>query len=110
MRRTGRLSSVVISVVALCLVVVSSASAAITSTWAVWGGVTNGFYGYAVSDAGDVNGDGYADIIVGAHGEGKAYVYYGSAGGLSGSPNWTASGTGMFGQAVSTAGDVNGDS
>jgi hypothetical protein len=109
MRRTRRLSSVVISVVALCLVVVSSASAAITSTWAVWGGVTNGFYGYAVSDAGDVNGDGYADIIVGAHGEGKAYVYYGSAGGLSGSPNWTASGTGAFGQAVSTAGDVNGD-
>ncbi len=109
MRRTGRMTSVVISVVALCLVLVSSASAAITSTWAVWGGVTNGYYGYAVSDAGDVNGDGYADIIVGAHGEGKAYVYYGSAGGLSGSPDWTASGTGAFGQAVSAAGDVNGD-
>ena len=44
----------------------------------------------SVATAGDVNGDGYADVIVGAHvydngqaDEGRAFVYHGSAGGLS---------------------------
>ena len=47
--------------------------------------------------AGDVNGDGYADVIVGAHGydngqtdEGRAFVYHGSASGLSTTAAWTA--------------------
>ncbi len=47
--------------------------------------------------AGDVNGDGYADVIVGAYSydngetnEGRAYVYHGSAAGLSTSANWMA--------------------
>lgn len=38
-------------------------------------------FGYAVSNAGDVNGDGFPDILVGAkgydNGRGKAYIYYG---------------------------------
>jgi hypothetical protein len=45
--------------------------------------------------AGDVNGDGYADVIVGAPrynddqtDEGRAYVYYGSASGLSPVADW----------------------
>ena len=50
--------------------------------------------GYSVADAGDVNGDGYDDVIVGApyydngqsH-EGRAFVYYGSASGLSIGPD-----------------------
>ncbi|MEZ4692260.1 MAG: integrin alpha [Ignavibacteria bacterium] len=44
-------------------------------------------YGSALSSAGDVNGDGYSDIIVGAYGfdngqtdEGRAYLYYGNEG------------------------------
>ena len=47
-------------------------------------------FGYSVSTAGDVNGDGYCDVIVGAYhydngqfSEGRAYVYHGSASGLA---------------------------
>ena len=54
-------------------------------------------FGWSVSTAGDVNGDGYSDVIVGAPyyangqtNEGRAFVYHGSASGLSASPNWTA--------------------
>ena len=39
-------------------------------------------------------------------------MYYGSAGGLSASPTWTAEGdqvNAFFGDSVATAGDVNGD-
>ncbi|MEZ4691551.1 MAG: integrin alpha [Ignavibacteria bacterium] len=37
--------------------------------------------GYSVSSAGDVNGDGFSDVIVSAHtyssNKGRAYIYYG---------------------------------
>ena len=40
-----------------------------------------GYFGYSVRSAGDVNGDGYDDIIIGALGEnsntGGAYIYFG---------------------------------
>lgn len=75
--------------------------------------------GFAVSTAGDVNGDGYSDVIVGApfydnghNNEGAAFVYHGSATGLGGTPasilesNQADS---KFGMSVSNAGDVNGD-
>ncbi len=87
--------------------------------------------GTSVASAGDVNGDGYADVIVGAPfysagetGEGAAFVFLGSASGLvaSGHPGNAdaqlegdqASGAGFdlapsFGQSVASAGDVNGD-
>ncbi len=77
------------------------------------------FFGKSVSSAGDVNGDGYSDVIVGADyydngqiEEGRAYVYQGSATGISGSAIWTAESnqvSARFGSSVSTAGDVNGD-
>jgi hypothetical protein len=54
-------------------------------------------FGISVSIAGDVNGDGYSDVIVGAYrfdngenNEGRSFVYYGGASGLSATPAWTA--------------------
>jgi len=76
-------------------------------------------FGFSVSDAGDVNGDGYSDVIVGAYqfgngqaNEGRAFVYHGSITGLAQTPDWTAEsdqGNARFGWSVSSAGDVNGD-
>jgi len=72
-----------------------------------------------VGTAGDVNGDGYADIVVGASsygcgysGEGAAFVYHGSNLGPSLVADWTNLGGqegARFGNSVGTAGDVNGD-
>ena len=76
---------------------------------------TRQFFGYSVATAGDVNGDGYSDVIIGAPGQshdGQASVYLGSASGLAGSPAWTVHSDQVgseFGWSVATAGDVNGD-
>lgn len=77
------------------------------------------FFGFSVSSGGDVNGDGYGDLLVGAYGydnplerEGRAYLFYGSAAGLEPSAGWTAeSGQAgsCFSLAVAGAGDVNAD-
>ncbi len=76
-------------------------------------------FGYSVATAGDVNGDGYADVIVGAllytdtqTEEGRVWVWHGSEDGLSETNNWWAVGgatNASLGNSVSTAGDVNGD-
>ncbi len=83
--------------------------------------------GCSVSNAGDVNGDGLDDLIVGAFrsnanggGSGASYVVFGQASGLAANINLsTLNGTNGFklvgaagessGRSVSTAGDVNGD-
>ncbi|ELR99332.1 S-layer family protein [Gloeocapsa sp. PCC 73106] len=92
-------------------------------------GVTSGdFSGSSVSSAGDINGDGLDDLIIGADGadpngasSGQSYVVFGSNGGFSGSFNlsslngsngFTINGvtSGDFsGSSVSSAGDINGD-
>ncbi len=68
--------------------------------------------GHSVSGAGDVNGDGYADLIVGAPsndaGAGRAYVYSGQTGDLLHTFTGEAAGD-MLGHSVSGAGDVDGD-
>ncbi len=80
--------------------------------------------GFSVSAAGDVNGDGIGDIIVGAPGSGpagEAFVVFGKTGVFAGSIDLSsldgsngfkligdAAGD-LFAAAVSTAGDVNGD-
>jgi hypothetical protein len=71
-------------------------------------------FGEAVSGAGDVNSDGFDDVIVGAPivsgYKGVAYLYFGSAAGLVDAPvRIEVPGSNSFGQAVSGAGDVNGD-
>jgi hypothetical protein len=74
-------------------------------------------FGFSVSDAGDVNGDGYDDIIIGAYefddaseGSGRAYIYLGGAS-MNNTADIVLSDTTAkkFGYSVSTAGDVNGD-
>ena len=83
--------------------------------------------GFSVSDAGDVNGDGRDDVIVGAYGadnngrdhSGSTYVIYGSASPATIDLNVLGSEEGFridgaasydeAGWAVSDAGDVNGD-
>jgi hypothetical protein len=89
-------------------------------------GVLNGATGNAVSSAGDVNGDGFDDIIVGAYRSadggsvsGRAYVVYGDATGADVDLEALTSAQGFFiqgeesgdfaGNSVSSAGDVNGD-
>ena len=89
------------------------------------------YSGWSVSSAGDVNGDGYDDLIIGAYGAdpggdryaGETYVVYGGAnapgtGGvldlsaLDGTNGFILNGidvSDMSGSSVSSAGDVNGD-
>ncbi|MFN8549201.1 MAG: FG-GAP-like repeat-containing protein [Candidatus Eisenbacteria bacterium] len=82
-------------------------------------GIDNGGFGGWVSDAGDVNGDGFQDLLVGSSlysngqaNEGRALLYLGAAGGVSTSASWIVESNvvgARFGYRVSTAGDVNGD-
>ncbi|MFN0192768.1 MAG: hypothetical protein ACKVP5_12485 [Aestuariivirga sp.] len=85
--------------------------------------------GFFVSAAGDVNGDGFADILVGARGfdgagtsaAGAAYVVFGKASGfaaaidlgsLDGNTGFRIEGAAdddLLGRSVAAAGDVNGD-
>ena len=90
-----------------------------SAAWAAEGEQVSGNLGRAAGAAGDVNGDGYGDVIVGAFyydagqtDEGRAYVYHGSPDDLSASPAWTAESDqadAYLGYSVSAAGDVNGD-
>lgn len=86
-----------------------------TPSWTISSDQNGDNFGYSVASAGDVNGDGYSDIVVGAHGRnsysGAAYVFYGSDSGLSTNADWSVNGPGgsWYGYSVSGAGDVNGD-
>ncbi len=89
----------------------------------------NGFSGGSVSSAGDINGDGLDDIVIGAFGAtangqnnaGKTYVVFGAKGvyparlnlsELNGNNGFVVNGINEFdylGLAVSSAGDINAD-
>ena len=90
------------------------------TAWTFDGNQTDAWLGWSVAGAGDVNGDGYDDVIVGAPeydtavvDGGAAFVFHGSAGGLSTTPKWStlfnAQAGARFGTSVACAGDVNGD-
>lgn len=72
-------------------------------------------FGTSVAGAGDVNGDGRPDLVIGApyndvkgSSSGRAYVYSGKTGAVLKKINGSAAGDKM-GAAVSGAGDVDGD-
>jgi hypothetical protein len=80
--------------------------------------------GTSVDGAGDVDGDGYADVIIGAIeydeggdiNEGAAFIFLGSSSGISDGGPATADtelysdqGAALFGATVAGAGDVDGD-
>jgi hypothetical protein len=97
----------------------SAVGLAILPAWIAESNQADAGFGIAAGTAGDVNGDGYSDVIVGAHGydngesnEGRAFVYLGSPSGLATVPAWTAESNQVdtfFGNPLATAGDVNGD-
>jgi hypothetical protein len=86
------------------------------STWEYF---SNQGTGHSVTQAGDINGDGYNDIVVGnpqfSNGqtsEGLISVFYGSSSGFDTAPGWTAEGNlanANLGWTVSAAGDINND-
>jgi hypothetical protein len=93
------------------------------------GEATGDTLGNSVSGAGDINGDGIDDVVIGAPGAdangadtGATYVIFGSSSGFAANPNVSAligGGNGFkisgehvsdfSGQSVSGAGDINGD-
>jgi hypothetical protein len=89
--------------------------------WMGWQWLDNS--GFSVSNAGDVNGDGFDDVIVGADsdpfGISSSYVVFGKASGFSATMELSSlDGSNGFrlrvagdnlGRSVSNAGDVNGD-
>ncbi len=93
------------------------------------GAAANDFSGFSVSAAGDINGDGIGDLIVGAVGAdpngnsfaGSSYVVFGKSSpfaatlalsALNGSDGFRLDGVAAYdrsGRSVSAAGDINGD-
>ncbi len=105
-----------------------SAIAAGTGGFVINGHCVNNQSGFSVASAGDVNGDGLADLIVGAYrsttaagsNAGRSYVVFGQTGTTAIDLSAITAGTGGFvingqcvddygGRSVASAGDVNGD-
>src|SRR5688572_33079524 len=68
----------------------------LTQVWTAESDTESATFGDSVAAAGDVNGDGYGDVIVGGRdyangesGEGGAFLYLGSAAGLETTAGWS---------------------
>lgn len=101
----------------MVLAAVSSASAetALVASFPFNGTASDDYFGYSVSDAGDVNRDGHGDFIVGSYLEDVAALNSGAArvvSGRDGTVIYAFHGDNqgdVFGISVSNAGDVNRD-
>ncbi|MCA3016623.1 MAG: FG-GAP repeat protein [Myxococcaceae bacterium] len=88
-------------------------------TWSGESNQADAGFGASVASAGDVNGDGFADVLVGAPGfagplarGGAAFLFHGSAMGLGSTPAWQVASNmsdARLGASVAGVGDVNGD-
>ena len=97
----------------------SSSGLLTTADWTVQGDSSGIFFGHSVAGAGDINGDGFDDVLIGApsysngeSSEGVAFVYLGSSSGLSHTAAWIGESNrnfALFGGSVAGAGDVNDD-
>jgi len=74
---------------------------------AIDGATRGGFFGSAVAGAGDVDGDGRADVLVGAQGLGTASLHSGATGALI--RTFTGNPGSRFGAGVGRVDDVDGD-
>jgi hypothetical protein len=95
----------------------------LTFDWAAYGNEEYSGFGRSVRSAGDVNQDGFSDVLIGAYllgqsgsdlqpDEGAVYVYTGSPTGLESVLGWWAYGNKAetyFGFSAGAAGDINGD-
>ena len=124
MRPTGLFRLVSCPVLVVVLLVLASVSPpeahAISSRtlFTPTGAAAYDYFGYSVAGAGDVNGDGYGDVIVGAYHNdaggtdaGRAYVHFGGPG-ADAVADLTLTGAAaydQFGYSVAGAGDINGD-
>lgn len=106
--------------VALVLAPLPAAAApAQNPSWTVSGDRMNAKLGYAVAFAGDVNGDGHDDVLVGAPfygsgsgGGGSVYLYLGSSSGPAATASWSyesVQADAFLGGALASAGDLNRD-
>jgi len=97
----------------------SATGLAAAASWLAEGGQPFAFLGMSAAPAGDIDGDGYGDVIVGAPGwdgtlpdQGAARLYSGGPTGLAADPAWEVEGPlidGFFGWTVAGVGDLNGD-
>src|SRR5206468_4022860 len=90
-----------------------------TAAWVRDGDFPSMYFGGSMSSAGDIDGDGYGDVLVSAYNysneeshEGEVVVFLGSPSGLSTSPSSRVEGdstSASLGLSLSGAGDMNGD-
>lgn len=97
----------------------SSSGLGNTPGWSATSGLVDDGFGWSLASAGDVNGDGRSDLLVGAPfaslpetEEGLALLYLGKSSNMSTTPAWTQTGDSVgarLGFSVAGVGDVNGD-
>jgi len=99
----------------------SSSGLGTTPSWENCSNQPGSMFGASVAAAGDMNGDGYADFLVGVpfysvnnEKQGAVYLFFGSSGSIGVKSDYFESTFGNkadteFGSSVSSAGDVNND-